>query len=111
MPKVAIDTNVLVGFIDDDDIWHREAEALMRRLQAEGIEAVYFDCVLSESISVMAKRMRRKRIYDFIPALDDLAALVPNEKNTWSSPSWPDLYPGIVDLVRNTVGMLNFNDA
>ncbi len=71
MARVVIDTSVLVGFLDSADHWHSSATALMERLAANRDEAVYLDCVLGESVSVIARRMREQGRGEQIPDMVD----------------------------------------
>jgi predicted nucleic acid-binding protein len=48
---ISIDTSVVVGLLDDRDIWHTPAVSLQEAMMASGLEPVYFDCVLAESVS------------------------------------------------------------
>lgn len=109
---VALDTSVLVGLIDDLDVWHAPALALRGALQRRPVEIFYFDCVINEVVSVLARRSReRKRSTEFAELLDKLISLVPKEKITWISGQTESCYPRILALIRDTEGALNFHDA
>jgi len=56
MAVTVIDTNVLVGLLDDRDKWHDVAVALRDELAKSQAELVYFDCVINETVSVLARR-------------------------------------------------------
>lgn len=110
--RVAVDTNVLVALVDRQDKWHRRALNLLSALETEGASLVYFDCVLNEAISVMARRAQeRKRSDEFPVLLDDLLRQVPEDVITWVSTDTWRLFRQIVDLVSRTRGSLNFHDA
>ena len=110
--QVALDTNVLVALIDDHDKWHEEARSLHGALEAEQIELIYFDCVLNETVSVLARRAHeQKRVEEFVPMLDGLVCLIPADMVTWVSNESQRLYESVVELVRDSQGALNFNDA
>lgn len=53
--QVAIDTNVLVALVDARDKWHASARALRDALKTTAGELVYFDLVLNEAVSVLAR--------------------------------------------------------
>ena len=74
---------------------------------------IYFDCVINETISVLARRAKeeQKRADQFAALLDKLMQHVPDETITWVSMEVKRLYPEIVGLVRETSGALNFLDA
>ncbi|MCC9079048.1 type II toxin-antitoxin system VapC family toxin [Litorilinea aerophila] len=109
---VAIDSNVLVALIDRQDKWHRQAQALLAALKTEGASLVYFDCVLNETISVMARRAQeQRRSAEFSMLLDELLRRVPEDAVTWISVDTQRLFNRVIELIRNTGGALNFHDA
>jgi predicted nucleic acid-binding protein len=110
--QAAIDSNVLVALMDRQDKWHLRAQALLAALKAENIGLVYFDCVLDETISVMARRAQEQRRADEFPALlDELLQRVPEDIITWISADIQRMFGRVVELVRETGGALNFHDA
>jgi len=110
--QAAIDSNVLVALVDRQDKWHDQARALHAALKAEGANLVYFDCVLNETISVMARRAEeQKRSAEFPSLLDELLRQVPEDMVTWISADIQRLFGRIVELVRQAGGALNFHDA
>jgi len=112
MAIAVIDANVLVALLDDRDAWHTTAIALRDALDREEAELVYFDCVLNEAISVLARRTReQKRPEQLNTLLDRLGALVPVTDITWISGEIERLYDQVVGLVRRSAGVLNFHDA
>lgn len=112
MSKAAIDSNVLVALLDNQDKWHSQARALHAALKAEGVDLVYFDCVLNETISVMARRAEeRKHSIEFPSLLDEVLQKVPEDIVTWISADTRRLFQPIVELIRQTKGALNFHDA
>lgn len=111
-PEVAIDTSVLVGLIDSQDTWHDAAWALRNALKAVQARLVYFDCVVNEAVSVLARSAKeRKHVDQFPDLLERLSSQVPEESITWISVATKRLYRLIMDLVRDTSGELNFHDA
>jgi predicted nucleic acid-binding protein len=110
--QAVIDSNVLVALVDSRDKWHPKAQALLTALKAEGVNVMYFDCVLNETISVMARRAEeQKRAAEFPSLLDRLLQQVPENAVTWISAEIQRLYRRIVELVRQSGGKLNFHDA
>ena len=108
----AIDSNVLVGLLDDRDKWHVQAKALLDALKKESVSVIYFDCVLNETISVMARRSEEQnRSTEFSGLLDKLQVQVPEDLITWITLDTQRLYNRIVALVRQTQGRLNYHDA
>ncbi|MGQ9710950.1 MAG: type II toxin-antitoxin system VapC family toxin [Anaerolineae bacterium] len=110
--QAVIDSNVLVALIDSRDKWHERALALHAALKAKGVSLVYFDCVLNETISVMARRAEeQKRSAEFSRLMDELLRRVPEDVVIWVSAETQRRYGDIVGLVRKFEGALNFHDA
>jgi predicted nucleic acid-binding protein len=109
---VAIDTSVLVGLLDPQDVWHAQAVALHAALQSAGFTGIYFDCVVAETVSTATRRLReKKRAAEIGPVLEEIIASFPPDSLTWISLDIPALYADILSLVRASEGELNFNDA
>ena len=107
-----IDSNVLIALIDSQDKWHSLAKALLESLKKGRVNIIYFDCVLNETISVLAKRSEeQKRFEQFPKLLDQLSLIVPADLITWISADAKRLYPDILALIRTTNGVLNFHDS
>jgi len=103
---------VLVGLINPRDLWRGRALALRDALLATGADLLYFDCVVTESISAAARRLHEKgRLAEVEALLDRLNTQVPDDTITWVLPDVPHLYPEVLDLIRSSSGALNFNDA
>ncbi len=110
--QVVVDTNVLVALIDSRDKWHSNAKKVVAALETRQMSVIYLDCVINETISVLARRAEEQKRTDQFPALlDALIQLVPVDSITWVSAEVKRLYPQIVELVRDTSGILNFHDA
>jgi len=109
---VAIDTSVLVGLLVPNDHWHKQAVALWKAIKAQGHRPVYLDCVTSEAISVIIRRLEDKGLkQEAGKALEQWLAHVPREIISWTLPEVPRLYLEIIGLIRSSSGALNFNDA
>jgi Predicted nucleic acid-binding protein, contains PIN domain len=111
--QVVIDTNILVALVDRLDKWHASAEALREAFKANNAGLVYFDPVINEAFSVLARRAQEQRRsrQEVSGLLDTLTHLVPKEAITWVSSETQGLYEQVVALVRDTSGELNFHDA
>src|SRR3990172_10380814 len=73
---------------------------------------VYFDCVVSEAINVLARRGKeRKRSSEFTELLTQVVSQVPEDSILWISTETRRFYREIISLVRNSAGGLNFNDS
>jgi predicted nucleic acid-binding protein len=109
---IAFDTSLLVGLLDPQDLWHEQAVALETALQSAGFQAVYFDCVIAETVSIATRRLReKKRLAEIDSLLDRIVDSFPPETITWIGADVPALQPDILSLVRTSQGELNFNDA
>lgn len=98
--QAVIDSNVLVALVDRQDKWHPQAQELHAALRAEVVDLVYFDCVLNETISVMARRAEeQKRTAQFPSFLSKLLQQVPVDGVTWISANIQRLFGRIVELV------------
>lgn len=110
--RVAIDTNVLVALVDSHDKWHSRAVALRDALKAAQADLLYFDPVVNETVSVLARRAEeQKRTQQFPSLLEVLLQQVPTTVITWLSAETQRLYDRVIDLIRETSGVLNFHDA
>jgi predicted nucleic acid-binding protein len=110
--RIAVDTSVLVGFLSTRDSLHAQAVALVQSLSDAACDGVYFDCVVGEALSVMARRgEEQRRQQDFEATLDKLLAYIPREQITWVSAQMAEKFIAITQLMREHQGALNFNDA
>lgn len=110
--RVIVDTSILVGLVNPRDIWHAPSLALVNQLVLVNAELVYFDCVVSEAISTICRRLHEKgRTAEISALLRGLETLAPFDQITWIFPDVPRLYPQVVGLVEESSGALSFNDA
>jgi predicted nucleic acid-binding protein len=110
--RIAIDTNVVVALVDSHDKWHGRAVALRDALKAAQADLLYFDSVVNETVSVLARRAEEQgRAQQFSSLLEVLLQQVPAAVITWLSAETQRLYDQVIELVRNTLGVLNFHDA
>jgi len=81
-------------------------------LLAAESELIYFDCVVTEAVSAIVRRLHEKGLLPEIEALiGRLSIQVPDDTITWILPDVPRLYREAFDLIRSSSGALNFNDA
>lgn len=112
MAIVVIDANVLVGLLDERDKWHNTAVAIRDALDRSDAELIYFDCVVNEVISVLARRIcEQRRPEQLDTLLDQLVKLIPVSDISWISGEIQRLYDQVVGFVRSSVGEFNFHDA
>jgi predicted nucleic acid-binding protein len=109
---IAIDTNVLVALVDSHDKWHGRAVALREALKAAQLNLLYFDSVVNETVSVLARRAEEQgRAQQFAGLLEVLLQQVPTAIITWLSTETQRLYDRVIELIRDASGVLNFHDA
>jgi len=111
--RIGLDTSVLLALIDEKDIWHNKAVEIKNVLvQNNEAEIAVFDCVLTETISILARRIHEKRRSAELAALlNHLLETYPLESILWLYPLLPAYFEEVVNLVSTTNGELNFNDA
>jgi len=110
--RVIVDTSVLVALMDAKDVWHGEATAIASGLVGSAAELIYFDCVMNETVSVLARRLAAAQgEAAFGMALRALRNSVRNENVTWVYPTVRRHYDGCMALVANHGGAVNFHDA
>ena len=110
--QIAVDTSVLVAWLNHDDVWNAQATVLKNFFLETGVQPTYFDCVIAEAISAATRRLyEKKRGYEAATLFARLETLVPFRLITWILPDVPRLYSAALDLMRASSGELNFNDA
>ncbi len=110
--RVMIDTSVLVALIDARDKFRQAAMALLMAVENSGSLIFYLDCVVIETVGVLCRRSEEQARSHQLPTLiTDLEHRVPRQRMTWTGRKLRRLYPNVIDLVRQSNGQLNFNDA
>lgn len=110
--QVVIDTSVLIALINPTDLWHSQALSLEKALLDKSVKPIYFDCVTTETISAITRRLHeKKRGEDTSGVIDRLLKQAPPESITWILPEIEQLYTQVLELIRDSKGALNFNDA
>jgi predicted nucleic acid-binding protein len=110
--RIAVDTSVLVAILDNHDKFNGLALTLADALSEQAVELFYLDCVIVETIGVFCRRAQeQRRIHHVNELLTKLEDYVAKPKISWVTRDLEQFYPDVVDIVRNTNGQLNFNDA
>jgi len=110
--NVIYDASFLVGFIDENDKWHKKASSLHRCMRERRFGVITFDCVANEVISVLARRCEeRGELTKFEEILKKFKRVVPKDKLSWIYPKVVDCYDDVLDLMASSDGRLNFHDA
>jgi predicted nucleic acid-binding protein len=109
---VALGTTFITGLIDEKDVWHSSAHALLPLLDTGVQVLVVFDCVMVEVVSILARRTHEKRRTAELSALlARLRADFPARALTWLYADLAERYDEVVAMVEQSNGELNFNDA
>jgi predicted nucleic acid-binding protein len=109
---LVVDANVLVALSSERDALHSRAEALSTALAQANAEIVLLDCVVTEALSVLARRLNeQKRSAEFVQRLDSFLQRFPVEDWFWVTNYARGWMPDILDVMRISSGRLNFNDA
>ena len=92
MTRTAVDTSLLIGLLDPKDVWHDQALAVKRALQDSGADVAVFDCVLSEAISTLARRIHeQRRTADLDRLVSRILIDYPMDDILWVLPDVPAL--------------------
>lgn len=113
MADVVLDANVLVALLYDADVHHARARALASKLEAAGHALVLLDIVVYESVSVLCRRARERKTAppDLQRALDEVRAWIDGGHVRFVADEATRLVRDVLDVVGETSGRLNFNDA
>lgn len=112
MNDIIIDSNFLLGLIDEKDKWHSQALSMKLEIQKRKWSNVYFDCIITETVSTLAKRLEeKKRAHEFPIFLAKFRDLVPDEQITWVYPEIKQFFTETIDLMIVYQGRLNFHDG
>ena len=112
MIKLIMDSNFLVATFDSKDNWHPIAHSIAKELNHPEIDLINFDLILSETISVLGRRMEeQRRSSEFVYILSEIRSKIPFDKISWLSLNTKEWYDEILNLIVQYEGKLNFNDA
>ncbi|OQY47964.1 MAG: hypothetical protein B6242_03760 [Anaerolineaceae bacterium 4572_78] len=110
--QVVMDSSVLVGLVNHHDHWHKQSMALYQDILVAKWEIVYLDCVISESVSAVIRRLHEKKQFNHIQyVFQKLNRYAMTDNITWVFPEVPSLYNDVIKLIQSSNGTLNFNDA
>lgn len=112
MKSIIFDTSFIVGFIDENDIWHNKASSINKRLIEIPYKPIVFDCVINEAISVLVKRQKERREETrFISLIEKLFTYIPKESITWIYPNIEEYFDKSIEIVKMNDNVFNFHDA
>lgn len=111
MINILLDSSFLVALLDPQDVWHPRANQIDKAL-SQVTNRVFLDIVISESLSVIARRFEeQKRSKSFSAVVKSFHAAVPASKVVWLSLFIPQYYDDILQMMIDYKGELNFNDC
>jgi predicted nucleic acid-binding protein len=113
MAEVVLDANVLVALLYQADVHHNRARELTDRLEREGHIVVMIDFLVYEAVSVLCRRARERKT-----SPPDLAAVLTAVRGWFRygqvqtvAQEAALLVDEVLDVIDQTGGVLNFNDA
>lgn len=112
--RLMVDTSILVALASSRDSQHAKATNLLQMIEADNrFDLIYSDCILIETLTVIARRAEeQKRIADFEAiAKQALVQASISDQFVWLLPNVRIKFNDCVNLMRQTSGRLNFNDA
>ncbi len=113
MAKIVLDANVVIGWLDEYDSLGGRASKVVQDILAAGDILLLLDFVVAESISVICGRAseRKRNIPDLPAILDKVNRWYQRNEIEFLQRELEELYPDVLDVIRQSGGALNFNDA
>ena len=105
--RAILDTSFLVACLCGRDIHHKRAREIFRK-RLTGLIPIVPDVVFGEAISVLARRAKEWH-FNFSEALRKLRRICPHPARY--AVYLLEKFDDIIELVEETDGKLNFNDA
>src|SRR5690348_14897600 len=113
MADVVLDANVLVGFLDANDVQHARANGLLERLESSGHRIMLLDVLVGEAVSVLCRRARERKSNP-----PDLLAVLA-EVRRWHDAGEIEpvlsevsrFFADVLAVIETSAGALNFNDG
>jgi predicted nucleic acid-binding protein len=113
MAEVVLDANVIVALLYSSDALHQRARNLAERLETEGHAVVLVDFLVLEALSVLCRRAVERKTTP--PDLDAALAVIRGWFDVgevrFLAKEADRLAGDILDVVSDTKGALNSNDA
>jgi predicted nucleic acid-binding protein len=113
MTEVVLDANVIVALLYSADAQHARARQLVERLEAGGSTPVFVDFLVFEALSVLCRRALQRKTDppDLEIALQTIRAWFDGAEVRFLAGEAQRLSSTILDIVAETKGQLNANDA
>lgn len=110
--SAVVDTSYLVALVDSRDSLHPAALVLRRSLEEAAVRPVFFEVLVGEAISVLARRCaERRRAESVSRLLADLGRMIPTESLTWVGHEMRTWWEEVLMRVEGSQGRINFNDS
>lgn len=113
MAEVVLDANVIVAILYEADSQHRRARDLVDRLEGAGDSLVLLDFIVFEALSVLCRRASERKTTP--PDLEKAVAVMRGWFDAgevrFLSREGERLASNVLDVVTQTAGRLNANDA
>ena len=113
MAKVALDANVIIGWLDEGDSLNARSVELIDRIHEAGDSSTLLDFTVAEAVSVVCRRtVERKRNVPNLPSiLDTVDEWFALKEIEFVQKELEVLYPDVLNIIRQSGGALNFNDG
>jgi len=113
MAEVVLDANVIVALLYAADSQHARAVELTDRLEAEGHDVVLVDFLVFEALSVLCRRAAQRKTAppDLNAALAMMRNWFDNGEVRFLAREQERLAASVLDIVADSAGVLNANDA
>ena len=113
MAEVVLDANVLVALLYQADVHHDRARELTDRLEREGHTVVLLDFLVFEAVSVLCRRARERKTSppDLATVLTAVRGWFRDGQVQTVAQEATRLVDEVLDVIDQTGGVLNFNDA
>jgi predicted nucleic acid-binding protein len=113
MADVVLDANVLIAHFDQHDSLHERASAVMQGLRVGGHNAQLLDFVMNEVVSVLCRRAAQRSTNppELAAILSKILVLYDDGEIEFLPSQIEQRFRSIIEIVRESSGRLNFNDA
>jgi len=113
MTRVVLDANVIVGWLDQSDSLNARATKVLDDIHSAGDSYLLLDFIVEEAVSVASRRacQRKTNAPDLPSILEKVKRLYQRNEIEFVHGEIEDLYPDVLEIVAQSAGTLNFNDA
>lgn len=108
--RVLVDSSFLIAQLDERDTHHKTAKTIHELFRNQGVSYLYLDCVVNETITVLARRARERKV-DPVPIIRRVRGEFPSGRLTWTGPELPRLWDPALDILEEYRGQLSLHDC